>query len=635
MRFPSVRPKRLALRIQGALALTLLVVGVATGVLLYTLHRNELLAGLKAATTTQGALLEQGLRHAMLDRDPHLLAALIQRLGREPDVAGVLVLSKGGEVRFASDSLLVGSRFSPSDPTCLACHQQPVRERGHTLLFRHADGRRVLRNVNPIANGPQCFGCHNPTDRVNGVLVIDHALDRVESQLRAEAAFLAGGTLAVIGLVGVILGWLLHRLVLRPVALLRRALSAAEGGDLGRELPATGDDEMADLSAQFNRMAASLRETLARLREREEYLGRILASADDGIVVVDRDLRVVTANDAYLALCGKQRDEVVGQACCFAPQCHRPETDHCPSWAAFSQGAGRRVVRRMTDDAGATRTYEISASPLEINGEICQALEVWRDITERTRLEAGLAHSERLASVGLLAAGISHEINNPLATITTCLDGLQRRLDETPTQQAALATVIRDYLELIQREVHRCRDLTSKLVLLSRKSSLAREPVDLNAILAETISLLDFEVADRRAQIDRELAPDLPLVRGDDARLRQVMLNLLMNALQAVGEGGRVCIRSQHEGDRVRIAIIDNGCGIAPADLDHVFEPFYSARRGRRSSGLGLFISNQIVHAHGGTMEIRSQLGLGTEVEVVIPVDGGSGDEGPDLRSPG
>lgn len=634
MRWPPLLPRRLAPRIEAALALTLLTAGAGGGIGLYNLHRHALLAELRASITTQGALLEQGLRHAMLDRDPRLLADLVQRLGREPEVVGVFVLNKKGDVRFASDPALVGSRLSPSDPTCLICHQEPTRERGETAIYRHADGRRVLRNVNPIPNGPECAACHVPTDRLNGLLIIDHSLDRTESQLRAEAATFAGGTLAVVVVLGAVLGWLLHRLVLRPVALMRKALRAAESGDLERQLPATGGDEMADLAGQFNRMAAGLRDTMAQLREREEYLGHVLASADDGMVVVDRDLRVVTANDAYLALCEKGREEVMGQTCCFAPQCRREEVNHCPSWAALTQRTSQRIVRRITDESGTTRTYEISASPLMIDGKVTQALEVWRDITERTRLEAELAHSERLASLGLLASGISHEINNPLATITTCIDGLQRRLHDGSAQEVEHAGTIGNYLELIQREVHRCRDLTRKLMLLSHKSSSVRDPVDLNAILGETISLLEFEATNRHARIRSELASGLPPVLGDDARLRQVILNLLVNALQAIGEGGTVRVRSSLENGSVRISIADDGCGIEPADLMHVSEPFFSGQRRRGGSGLGLFISNQIVRHHGGTLLIKSRLGEGTEVEVLIPLDGGSGNEGPDLRSP-
>ena len=633
MRLPSM-PQRLAPRIQIGAALALLVVGGAAGTLFYSLHRRELMEGLRETTSTQGALLELGLRHAMLDRDSNFLEQLVRRLGEEPGVEGVHVLDRQGDVRVSSDPGLVGTHFDRSDPTCLLCHRKKPEEKSETAVLRGMGGRRVLRNVNPIRNGPECVGCHAATDRINGVLLVDHSLSGVEARLRTEAVTFAMVTLAALAALATVLGLLLHRLVLRPVARMRAAITAAESGDLDAGLPSGGGDEMSLLADHFNRMSTSLGRTVGRLREREEYLARILNSADDGMVVVDRELHVVAANASYLELCGKETAEVLGQTCCFAPQCRRDHLGDCPSWAAFETGSGQRTIRRILDEDGASRTFEIHASPLEIDGEISQSLEVWRDITERTQMEAELAHSERLASLGFLASGISHEINNPLATITACLDGLQRRLADG-TEAGSGAAVVGRYVELIQKEVHRCRDLTGKLMLLAQKSSPLREPVDLNAALAETVSLLEFEAERSGARVVKDLAADLPAFRGDEPRLRQVMLNLLLNALEAVRPGGTVNVQTCVENGVIRIVIRDDGCGIPPGDLERIFEPFYSARPGRRSTGLGLFVSSQIVRHHGGTIEVRSQASEGTEVSVRLPHDRDGRNEGPDLRPPG
>lgn len=634
MKWPPSPPQRIAPRIQLGAALALLFVGGGAGSLLFSIHRRDLVDGLRESTSTQGALLEQGLRHAMLDRDPRLLEQLVRRLGEEPGIEGVLVLDRTGGVRFSSDPGLVGSRIDRSDPTCLLCHRKSPEERSHTAVLRRADGQRVLRNVNPIRNGPECTGCHPAADRINGVLLVDHSLSGIEARLRTEAATFAVATLAALAALGTVLGFLVHRLVLRPLGRMRAAFAAAEGGDLDVGLPARGGDEMSLLADQFNRMAASLGRTLVRLREREEYLARILNSADDGMVVVDRDLCVVAVNAAYAELCGKTPDEVIGKTCCFAPQCRQDHVGDCPSWAAFQTGRGQRTIRRILDERGIGRTFEIHASPLETDGATSQALEVWRDITERTRLEAELAHSERLASLGFLASGISHEINNPLATITACLDGLQRRLADESEGGSGVEVVGR-YVDLIQKEVHRCRDLTGKLMLLAQKSSPVREPVDLNAALSETVSLLEFEAGRRGAHIATDLALDLPTVRGDEARLRQVMLNLLLNALEAITTEGTVTVQTRAEEGGVRIVILDDGCGIPSGDLERIFEPFYSARPGRRGTGLGLFVSSQIVRHHGGTIEIRSQPGAGTEVAVRFPDERDGRNEGLDLRPPG
>ncbi len=636
MRLHLSVPTRLAPRIQMTVVAALLVFGGGAGALLYSLHRRDLIEGLRDSMTAQGALFEQGLRHAMLDRDLGLLETLIGRLGSEAEVEGAFLLDKDGTVRFSSDTMLVGTRYALTDPTCLICHAKKVGERGQTVVFRRSDGQRVLRNVTPIRNGPQCVKCHSTSDKINGVFVVDHSLGEIDKHLGTEAWVFAIGTVGAILALALVLELLLYRLVLRPIGQMRKAITAVERGHLAGGLEHEGEDEMARLAFQFSRMAESLGDTMALLQEREQYLQRILDSADDGMVVIDRSLRVVTSNEAYLRLCGKSRRDVVGEICCFSSQCRGEKEGDCPSWAVFASGVTQRMIRRLNDPTGEVRTYEIFASPLDVDGKPHQALEVWRDITERTRLEVDLAHSERLASLGLLASGISHEINNPLATITTCLDGLQRRYKQASEGSRSEVNAANHYFELIQKEILRCRDLTTKLTLFSRKSSPVREAVDVKPAVTETLSLLEFEVGNQDAVLECALDSEPLVVRGDETHLRQVVLNLLLNALDAIDRGGkiRVCA-TRREADWVEIKVSDDGCGIEAEDLARVFEPFYSKRRSRHGTGLGLFISNQIVRLQGGTIAVDSRAGEGTTVTVNLPAHGGKADDRIDLRTPG
>jgi signal transduction histidine kinase len=243
-------------------------------------------------------------------------------------------------------------------------------------------------------------------------------------------------------------------------------------------------------------------------------------------------------------------------------------------------------------------------------------LEIWRDITRRRELEAGLAHSERLASLGFLASGISHEINNPLASITAALDGLRRRMkdgDGSPPEELSM------YLDLIRGEVGRCSELSNRLKGLGKKPRDIRKVYDLRAACEETVALVRFEAKKRFVSVELEADAGLRPILGDESQMRQVLLNLVLNAIQSIDGRGRVVLRVAPQGDGVRIQVEDDGRGIPVEVQRTMFEPFTSARPDGRGSGLGLFISKVILDRAGGRIELSSKLGQGTLFTVWIP----------------
>jgi two-component system NtrC family sensor kinase len=268
------------------------------------------------------------------------------------------------------------------------------------------------------------------------------------------------------------------------------------------------------------------------------------------------------------------------------------------------------------------RTLEIFSSPIwGPDGTVDQVVEVVRDITERQRLEATLLHSEHLASLGMLATGVSHEINNPLASIATAIEGLRRRIAEQPDGWKESAEVA-EYIELVQREVGRCKGITDKLLILAREGPSVARWFDLRVSVEETVSLVALEADRRGVELSCTWDNDMLFIKADDGQLRQVLLNLLLNAIQATEVGGSVVVQGTKTDNGVSVSIADNGCGIPQAEIKRIFEPFYTRKPVGQGTGLGLFISRNIVEDHGGDIVVESREGAGTTVTVSLPLEG-------------
>jgi signal transduction histidine kinase len=255
--------------------------------------------------------------------------------------------------------------------------------------------------------------------------------------------------------------------------------------------------------------------------------------------------------------------------------------------------------------------------------------ELQRSYEELKQSQHLLVRQEKLASLGRLAAGLAHELNNPLSSVAGFAEGLQRRLGGgTIASQAGVAEV-QEYLDMIQAEVSRAAAIVRRLLDFARQREPAFGLVDLQGVVAEAVSLVQRQATLANQRIVVATFPDGCAVRGDFQMLQQVFLNLLTNALDAIEGGGEIrivarCLGQTHEPafDRRSVAVVvsDDGSGISPENLAKVFDPFFTTKGVGKGTGLGLAISQSIVEQHGGTIEIRSAgPGKGTVVTVVLP----------------
>lgn len=358
---------------------------------------------------------------------------------------------------------------------------------------------------------------------------------------------------------------------------------------------------------------------------------RLLDAISDAVVVVDAKGNTIAANRRFLETFGFEGQALLGRPCPLSGACMTSSgpTPHtaCLACEIASTKESRRALQVVPDATGRQRRWEATLNPvLDDSGQVSLVVEVWRDVTDRTQLEAQLSHSERLASLGLLAAGVAHEVNNPLASVLAGVESLQRWLGRVtlPPEEAADAAEV---LSLLEQETRRCRETTDKLLLLGQPYASKPVWVDLNRASRDTLALLSFATRRQRILVRAELADDLPQLWGREGAVRGVLMNLCMNAVQAMTTGGQLTVRTLALGlDRVLLEVEDDGPGISPDHLNRIWDPFFTTKPVGQGTGLGLSITQRIVSSHGGRISVVSETGKGACFTVTLPTQGSGGE---------
>ncbi len=357
----------------------------------------------------------------------------------------------------------------------------------------------------------------------------------------------------------------------------------------------------------------------------------------DGIIVHDDRMRVVRCNMAAAEAMGLHPSDVAGMSCAeafarlfgerAAAYHMRPGTPRTTSSFELQAEDGRRYLVSVAPlsslESGGWAPQPRPDGSYEIGFQTPCSWSVitWSDITTLAEVQEQLARSRRLATIGQLAAGVAHEINNPLAAITTCAEATLRDVRSDPaTEHLAGERQWDYYLEEIVRQALRCKQITRGLLDLSRQKRARRDPVELNRLVAQAAQV--FEQRGREeGGVTFEVAadPSVGEVATDEAMVRQILDNLLSNALDAAGEGGTVRVSTLLDGHRVCVEVADSGPGIQPEILARVFDPFFTTKDPGRGSGLGLAISLTLAEALGGALTVESKPGAGSRFRLWLP----------------
>jgi two-component system NtrC family sensor kinase len=352
-------------------------------------------------------------------------------------------------------------------------------------------------------------------------------------------------------------------------------------------------------------------EELARLKEFSE---NVIESVSVGIVVINLDSRITTWNSAMEKMFGMERDRVLGRSIYEVIDPDLIETIESVtgqgSWAIRDVRHIYKYSATVSD--GRSLILNITLAPFEAaRGVVAGTLMMVENITERVQLEQQLQQREKLSSIGLLAAGVAHEVNTPLAGISSYTQMLLQQIPETDPKHKLL--------EKIHSQTLRASGIVNNLLNFSRTGDAQFREVDINRVLDDTLQLLEPQLRNTKIEIIRHYAPDLPAGYGNASKLQQVFMNMILNARDAMPVGGRLTIQTRLVETSLVIDFRDTGVGIAPENIARIYDPFFTTKEVGQGTGLGLALSYGIIQEHGGRIFVESRPGEGTHFTIKLP----------------
>jgi len=344
----------------------------------------------------------------------------------------------------------------------------------------------------------------------------------------------------------------------------------------------------------------------------KEFSENIVESINVGILAADLDDRVESWNTRMEQLTGISREKAQGQR--LADILPLPLLDRL-DWTRGEATVHHfdKITLPYSSGAGRESVVNIATAPLvSRDGQQIGRLVIFDDITERADLERRLVQADKLSSIGLLAAGVAHEVNTPLAVISTYAQMLAKQVADDEQKSRML--------DKISKQTFRASEIVNSLLNFSRTSTTEVARVDLNRIVQETLSLLEHQLQKAGIRVNQSLASSLGCVSGNAGKLQQVLLNLIINARDAMEPGGSLEVSTFNDGAFVGIDVADTGHGIAPEHLARIFDPFFTTKGAKKGTGLGLSVTYGIIQEHGGTIEVFSRPQGGSRFRIELPV---------------
>lgn len=417
----------------------------------------------------------------------------------------------------------------------------------------------------------------------------------------------------------------LSRQIGRPLRRLMGAVKEIGRGNFSQNIDVNVSNEIGVLASEFNRMSLSL-------KEREEELlklAKAVEGAEDVIAIADVDGYIVYVNPAFETLTGYGRDEALNTPLVSYALSEEGQDEAAVSIkTAIEMGVARNMVVKGRKKDGTPTLVAETISPIyNEKGERVFSLMIARDISERDRLEKSLIQSQKMEAIGTLAGGVAHDFNNILAGIMGYNGLLQGRL-------AGQGGKVTEYLQAVENLTGRAASLTQQLLGFARRGKYKIETLSMNTLVEELIGFLG-ETFDRRITIHRHLAPGLPDVLADGNQIHQVLLNMCINARDAMPDGGILTLETYpieldkasadrygyevRPGRYVELIIADTGTGMDEATRKRIFEPFFTTKDPGKGTGLGLAMVFGIVKNHGGFINVYSEPGIGSSFKIYLP----------------
>ena len=368
------------------------------------------------------------------------------------------------------------------------------------------------------------------------------------------------------------------------------------------------------IAIQNGRLYTSLQQKVAEYERLKDFNENIVESINVGVMALDMEDRVESWNAQMEVMYALPRWQALTQPLrsVFPPE-------FVEEFYRVRQNAGINNLYkfRLSTPAGETRTVNVAIAPLVTRKfQVIGRLVIMDDITERVELESQLSQADKLSSIGLLAAGVAHEVNTPLAVISSYTQMLAKQL-QGDTQKSGL-------LEKITRQTFRASEIVNNLLNFSRTSGTEFANVDINKVITDTLALLEHQFKVSKITVESELTPNISPIQGNPGRLQQVFLNLFLNAKDAMAGGGKLTVATTN-GELVSVRVSDTGSGIAPEHIQRIYDPFFTTKTApkdgqTRGTGLGLSVTYGIIQEHAGKIRVESNAGAGTTFALDFPL---------------
>jgi two-component system NtrC family sensor kinase len=345
-----------------------------------------------------------------------------------------------------------------------------------------------------------------------------------------------------------------------------------------------------------------------------DALRAIINSIPFALYVVDANYTLITANTTLTQRTHQVSEALVGQICYQALYQTAQPCPGCLVHETLQEARPTTRIRQSRQNGQEMQLWEVGSYPIwDAQGQVIQAILLEQEVTERHRLESLVAQSEQLAAIGQLAAGVAHEINNPLTAILANAQLLQREIEPEDDKQ--------ELVSMISEAGSRAAQVVRSLLDLARLEQYEFLPSNVNESIRKAVELVKHEIVSKNIHLNTELSSTLPLIRASQSHLQGVWVNLLLNATDAFEEpAGEIRVTANRVGNDVQVIIADNGKGISPEHLPHIFDPFYTTKSAGHGTGLGLSVCDRVIKRHNGHIQIKSEAGKGTEITVTLPV---------------
>ncbi len=588
----------------------------------YTIQRRDLINNLKdKSMLSLSRIIRGSLKHAMLTRDLEETEYIIKSVSAEEEVKDVFLVDKEGEIKIASDDSMIGRKFDLRGPTCQICHQYEPENRSKSVIFTTETGKEIFRNVNPIINEKECYNngqCHDSETKINGVLIADFSMSHIEAQRAAKFKEMVFSLVLMIIVSAVVstvtISFMMNRMVINKLERFVKATKLFSKGNFEQKVAIEGNDEIAELAVSFNQMAETLRRT-KEIRERKELLENVLNNVQESIIIIGPEGTIISFSRGAEEMVGYKAEEVVGKEYATLGN-QRKEI-----WEQLNKGEMFQGEVSLTAKNG--RLFPASLTVLLLRDETDDPLvfvEVVRDLTEekaKEKLQQQLVHAERLAATGQLAAGVAHELNNPLGNILLYSKLLLEDLKPEDAMYKNLNKIVENTL--------RSKNVVSDLLNYTRQSEAYLKLNDINEIAESSVTMLKNQMGIHNIECELNLNKDISKVNCDKSQIQQVFVNLIQNAIEAIENDGKIGIFTDiSDDDGILFGVTDNGPGIPEELMSRIFEPFYTTKES--GSGLGLSLCHGIVEKHGGKIWLERgystapESSSGTTVYVKLPL---------------